>query len=133
MSTGKLVVQTRAARGAMPVAGALVTIFCPDTAGNLQPCVTTRTNTSGSTEPIELDAPSLVGVDPDSAPPFAAYRVDVDHPDYRPVTVTDVAVFSDILTTMPVTMVPPRSLQELNERIIIRSPETGPSGSGSES
>lgn len=133
MATGKLIVQTRAARGAMPVVGAAVTIFCPDASGTPQPCVSTRTNTSGSTEAIELEAPSLENVDPDSVPPFAAYRVDIDHPDYRPVTVTDVAVFSNILTTMPVTMVPPRSIEELNKRIVIRSPETGPSGSGSES
>lgn len=133
MSTGNLIVQTRAARGAVPVVGAAVTIFCPDASGTLQPCVSVRTNTSGSTESIELEAPSLENMDSEEVPPHADYRVDIDHPDYRPVTITDVSVFSGVTTTLPVTMIPPRTLGELNKRIVIRSPETGPSGSGTES
>lgn len=133
MPIGKLIVQTRAARDAIPVIGATVTVYCPDGDNILQPCVTVRTNTSGFTEPIELEAPSLANMDMQEVPPVAFFRVDVDHPDYRPVTVTDVPVYAGITTTLPVTMIPPSSLEELNQRIIIRNPKTGPTGSGTES
>lgn len=132
MPTGNLIVQTRAARGAMPVAGASVTVYCNDEAGILRPCRTARTDLSGSTELIELEAPSLTGVSPESTPPFATYRVDIGHPDYRPVTVTDVAVFAGITTALPVNMTPPRSVAEQNQPIIINSTQTGPTGSGKE-
>lgn len=133
MPTGKLIVQTRAARGAVPVMGAAVTVYCPDDTNVMQPCVTVRTDTSGSTEAIELEAPSLANMDVQEVPPFASFRVDIDHPDYRPVTVTDVPVYAGITTTLPVTMIPPSSLTELNQRITIRNPKTGPTGSGTES
>uniref|UniRef100_UPI003735B157 spore cortex-lytic protein n=1 Tax=Butyricicoccus sp. TaxID=2049021 RepID=UPI003735B157 len=108
MPTGTLIVQTRAARGALPVVGATVTVYCPDANGVLQPCITERTDMSGSTPPIELETPSLENTSPEAVPPFATYRVDIDHPDYRPVTVLDVAMFSGIPTTLPVVMTPPR-------------------------
>lgn len=133
MPTGKLIVQTRAARGAVPVIGAAITVYCPGENNILQPCVTVRTNTSGSTETIELDTPSLGNMDMSQVPPVASYRVDIDHPDYRPVTVTDVPVYTGITTTLPVTMIPPTSIEELNQRITIRNPKTGPTGSGTES
>ena len=130
MLTGTLIVQTRAARGAVPVAGALVTIFCPD--NDQTPCVSIRTDSSGATAPIALEAPSLADQDAETAPPYASYRVNIDHPDYRPVTVLDTAIFSGITTVLPVAMIPPRSVDELRKTIVINSTETGPSGSGRE-
>ena len=130
MPTGTLIVQTRAARGALPVVGATVTVYCPDANGVLQPCITERTDMSGSTPPIQLETPSLENASPEAVPPFATYRVDIDHPDYRPVTVLDVAMFSDIPTTPPVVMVPPRSVDEQRKKLIINSAELGPTGSG---
>lgn len=132
MPTGTLIVQTRAAQGAIPVIGAVVTVYCPDAGGVLQPCVTERTNMSGSTPPIQLEAPSLENSSPEAVPPFASYRVDIDHPDYRPVTVLDVAIFSGITTNLPVVMTPPRTVEEQRQKIIINSAETGPTGSGVE-
>uniref|UniRef100_UPI00373521D8 hypothetical protein n=1 Tax=Butyricicoccus sp. TaxID=2049021 RepID=UPI00373521D8 len=67
---------------------------------------------------------------PEAVPPFATYRVDIDHPDYRPVTVLDVAMFSGIPTTLPVVMTPPRSVEEQRKKLIINSAELGPTGSG---
>lgn len=133
MSTGTLIVQTRTARGAQPVAGALITVFQLDADHTLRTIVTERTNMSGSTPPIPLDAPSLENVSPEAVPPFASYGVNIDHPDFRPVTVSDISIYSGITTAVPVSMVPPRSPAELNDRIFIQSPATGPSGSGSES
>ena len=130
MPTGTLIVQTRAARGAVPVAGAQITVFCAF--NNQTPCVSVRTDSSGSTAPIALEAPALTKHDAETAPPFASYRVSIDHPDYRPVTVLDVAIFSDLTTVLPVAMIPPRSIEELHESIIIDSTEKGPSGSGRE-
>ena len=52
MPTGTLVVQTRAARGAVPVAGAQITVFCAD--NDQTPCASVRTDSSGSTAPIAL-------------------------------------------------------------------------------
>lgn len=126
MATGILIVRTRAGRGAVPVVGAVVEIFAPDTDS---PIASVRTDLSGSTDEIPLPAPDRTDMSNTLAPPFTQYRVDIDHPDYRPVTVRDVAVFSDITTVLPVTMVPPRSLEELNKRIYISSAETGPNGS----
>ncbi|MDO5783945.1 MAG: hypothetical protein Q4P20_02650 [Eubacteriales bacterium] len=133
MPTGHLIVQTRTARGAQPVAGASVTVFQLDENNKLRTLTTERTNMSGSTPPITLDAPSLENVSPEAVPPFASYGVNIDHPDFRPVTVSDISIYSGVTTAVPVDMVPPRSLAELNDRIFIQSPETGPSGSGSES
>lgn len=130
MPTGTLIVQTRAARGAIPVVGATVTVYCPDANGVLQPCITERTDMSGSTPPIELEAPSLENSSPYEVPPFSAYRIDIDHPDYRPVSVLNVAMFSGITTKLPVTMTPPRSVEEQRQKIIINSAEVGPTGSG---
>ena len=126
--TGKLIVQARAGRGAVPVVGAVVTVYCPD---SQEPCLSVRTDMSGSTEELILPAPNRDGMSNEQAPPYTAYKVDIDHPDYRPVTVLDVAVFSGITTRLPVTMIPPRSLAELNKRVIITTPETGPTGSSS--
>ncbi len=130
MPTGTLIVQPRAARGAVPIAGALVTIFCQD--DDQTPCVAMRTDSSGSTASISLEAPSLIDHDSEVVPPFASYRVNIDHPDYRPVSVLDVAIFSGITTFLPVAMIPPRSIDELRKTIVINSTETGPSGSGGE-
>ncbi|HIV67905.1 MAG TPA: hypothetical protein IAA32_03450 [Candidatus Butyricicoccus stercorigallinarum] len=130
MSTGTLIVQTRAARGALPVAGAAITVYCPDTGGVPQPCVSERTGLSGATVPIRLSASSLAGTSPEAVPPFAAYRVDIDHPDYRPMTVRGVAIFSDLTTTLPVLLTPPLTVGEQSERIVVDSAETGPTGSG---
>ena len=79
MPTGTLIVQTRAARGAVPVAGAQITVFCAD--NNQTPCVSVRTDSSGSTVPIALEAPALTKHDAETAPPFASYRVSIDHQD----------------------------------------------------
>ena len=126
MATGILIVRTRAGRGAVPVVGASVDIFSPDTDS---PIASVRTDLSGSTDEIPLFAPDRGDMSNSLAPPFANYRVDIRHPDYRPVTVRDAAVFADITTVLPVTMVPPRSLDELNKPIIISATETGPNGS----
>lgn len=126
----ELIVQTRAARGAVPVAGAQITVFCAD--NDQTPCASVRTDSSGSTAPIALEAPALTEHDAETAPPFASYRVSIDHPDYRPVTVLDVAIFADLTTVLPVAMIPPRSIEELRKSIIIDSTEKGPSGSGRE-
>lgn len=128
-SYGTLIVSTRAAHGAVPVVGAAITVYCM-LDGVEQPCQTVRTDISGQTAPIQLPAPSLEDADPDTPPPYTAYRVDIDHPQYRPVTVTDVALFSGVTTTLPVSMIPPRSVDELRSRIVINSSETGPTGSG---
>lgn len=133
MPTGNLIVQTRTARGARPVPGAAVTVFQLDENNKLRTVVTERTNMSGSTPLIPLHAPSLEDISPEAVPPFATYGVNIDHPDFRPVTVSDLSIYSGVTTSVPVSMVPPRSLAELNDRIFIQSPETGPSGSGSES
>lgn len=132
MPTGSLIVQTRAARNAMPVAGASVIVFVPDAAGDMQPMETVFTNLSGQTEKIMIAAPQTDEFSQE-APPYTAVRVEIAHPNYRPVTVLQVAVFRDITTTLPVTMIPPRSIEELNARIVIDSAETGPSGSGADS
>lgn len=126
MATGILIVRTRAGRGAVPVVGAVVNIFASDSDS---PVASVRTDLSGSTDEIPLPAPDRGDMSNSLSPPFTNYRVDIDHPDYRPVTVRGVSVFSDITTVLPVSMVPPRSLEELNKRIIIDSTETGPTGS----
>lgn len=130
MPTGNLIVQTRAARGAIPVVGAAVTVYCNDVNGLAQPCVTEKTDMSGSTPVIQLETPTLAGADATQTPPYSTYRVDIDHPDYRPITVLDVALFSGITTTLPVTMTSPLSVEEQRQKIIINSSELGPTGSG---
>lgn len=133
MATGRLIVQTRTAGGASPVIDAAVTVYCTNEDKSLRTCATERTNLNGSTGIISLDTPSLAQADPNLAPPFATYRVDIDHPNYRPVTVLDVTLFSDITTSLPVLMLPLEAGGSGDRReIVINSTETGPSGSGRE-
>lgn len=133
MATGKIVVQTRTARSARPVVGALVTVFSLDDSGKLNIITTERTDLSGSTPAIEVETPSLDNSSPEAVPPFAKYNINIDHPAYRPVTVSDVSVYSGVTTTVPVPMTPPCTVHQQSERIYIQSPATGPSGSGTES
>lgn len=129
MSTGNLIIQTRAADDALPVTDAAVTVYMSDADGMLQPAADARTDRSGSSPVLPLSAPAP-GTDVQQIPPYALYRVDISHPGYRPVTVLDVAVFSGITTNLPITMVPPRTPEEQTKRIIINSAESGPTGSG---
>lgn len=129
---GHLIVNTRAARNAVPVPGASITVYCVDDNGIMRPCQQERTDLNGQTPSIRLEAPSLEGTSPNETPPFATYRVDVEHPDFRPVTATDVAIFSGVTTSLPVNMVPPRTVSEQTQHIIISAPQTGPTGSGKE-
>lgn len=132
MSTGNLIVQTRAANDAIPVVDATITVYATDSDGIPRPVITKKTDISGSTPMMELSTPSLNNTTSQEIPPFAVYRIDIDHPDYLPVTVLDVAVFSDITTTLPITMTPPHSQDGKQKRIIIDSTELGPTGSGVE-
>ncbi len=127
--SGFLVIRASAARDAVPVIGASVTV-CPMDDGSR--CIRVRTDMSGRTEQIELDAPSLDGMSPAQSPPYASYRVDIDHPEYRPVTVNNVPIFAGVTSTLPVILTPPRTVEQQTQRIIINSGETGPSGSGTE-
>lgn len=129
MPKGFLVIRTSAARGAVPVIGATVTVCPMDDGLN---CIRVRTDLSGKTEQIELDAPSLEGISPEQSPPYASYRVDIDHPEFRPVTVNGVPIFAGVTSTLPVILTPPRTVEQQTQRIIINSGETGPSGSGTE-
>ena len=129
MSTGNLIIQTRTANDALPVTGTAITVYTSDADGIVQPATRVRTDLSGASPVIQLPTPSLTD-DMQQVPPYAFYRVDIDHPGYRPITVLDVTIFSGITTTLPVTMVPPRSPDEQSKKIIINSTESGPAGSG---
>ncbi len=102
--TGALVVSATTARGAMPVAGARVTVTPTDEAIEPQ---TAQTNESGRTPPFVLPAPPPYESQiPEQPHPYAVYTVRVEAPGFRPVEPAAIAIFANVDATLPVDLVP---------------------------
>ncbi len=103
---GYLVVNVSTARGAIPLAGATVTVMY-DESDNTSIFQTMTTGGDGKTDKISLPAPPRnLSESPGNIKPYATYTVSVDKEGYYTVTDTSVPVFSGITSIQPIEMLP---------------------------
>lgn len=106
---GKLIIQTTTARESFPVQGVNVTVSEAGAQAGTPPTLlySAVTDSSGRTPVFDLQAPPRsASQKPSSTPPYASYTVQVEHPDYLPVSIIDVTIFDGVVSTLPVFMVP---------------------------
>jgi len=106
MGKGYLVVRVSAASGAIPLAGARVTVRGgePD---NSEFFTVRYTGASGLTEKIELPAPRrALSESPGNAKPYALYSIDVFSEGYVDRFFVNVPVFDTITSVQGATMIP---------------------------
>lgn len=103
---GYLIVNVVTARGAIPLAGAAVTIYDGETEG--KPIITVLyTDSGGKTERYALPAPSRdISLQPGNSKPYATYMIQVDMEGFYPVANNGVPVFDGVTSIQPVEMVP---------------------------
>lgn len=105
-SYGSLIVRVSTARGAIPLAGAAVSIRGEDAedSGILYSLVT---DSDGRTERINLPTPNRsISEAPGNVRPYAVYSVDVFLDGYLPLSFQNVPVFPSILSVQPAVMIP---------------------------
>ena len=105
-NNGYLIVNVVTARGAIPVAGAKVTVY--DNASDANPPVAViYTDSAGKSEKLELPAPSRsLSEQPGNVRPYATYLIEVDKEGYCPVTKNDVPIFTGVTSIQPVDLMP---------------------------
>ncbi len=103
---GYLIVNVSTARGAIPLAGASVTVMFEEPE-NTSVFAVLSTDTSGKTERISLPAPErALSESPGNIKPYASYTLKIDREGYYPVTDAGVPIFADITSIQPVEMLP---------------------------
>lgn len=101
-----LIVRAAAARQAVPVPDADVTIFCRE-AGKKKLLAFLYTDLSGSAPPVLLPAPDrALSETPGSERPYATYCVRVDHPEYISAQLERVQLFGGVESILPVELTP---------------------------
>lgn len=107
-SSATLRVLVTTARGAVPVADALVTVSTPpDQNGERALLYSVRTDASGMSPPLTLSTPPReLSLAPAGTRPFALYTVQVEHPNYAPQTALNISMFSGVPAVLPVSLEP---------------------------
>ena len=103
---GNLIVNVTTARGAIPLAGAAVTVFYnePENSGI---AAVSETDSAGKTARMTLPAPSrALSESPGNSRPFAAYTVQIEKEGYYTITNAGVPIFSGITSIQPADMLP---------------------------
>lgn len=106
MPSGYLIVRASAASGAVPVVGALVTVY---NSGDKSEIVATRiTDRGGKTDKIELDAPprQLSEIPDSKILPYSTYDIDITADGYYDSFNYAVPIFDGITSVLPVAMIP---------------------------
>ncbi len=99
---GGLQVNVTSTIGIQPIMGAAVKIFSGQTQVE-----DLTTDSSGQTPAIQLPAPPFAySQEPNQPQPFAEYTIQVEAPGYRPVEVSNVAIFPEEMALQPVEMEP---------------------------
>jgi len=102
---GYLIVNVSTARGAIPLAGASVTVLDEDNGGSILNVLTT--DTAGKTERIELRAPNrALSESPGSTKPYASYTLQVEKAGYYPASFAGVPVFAGVTSIQPAELLP---------------------------
>ena len=103
---GYLVVRVTTALGAIPLENAAVTVRGNESA-NENVIYSLSTNSDGRTERISLPAPPKSNSEtPNLQNPYATYSVDVFADGYVPLHLSNVPVFSSIISIQPAIMIP---------------------------
>ena len=81
---------------------------------------TLRTNESGQTETVELNAPPLeYSMEPSENQPYAQYTIRITAEGYQPVTVTGVQVLPDVTAVQDIRLLPIGSAMTAPDDIVI--------------
>lgn len=109
---GYLKIRVFTASEAFPVSNAIVRIYGNEESnGGIEYSV--KTNRQGVTEIIKLPAPSASLSQSPNSPmqSYSTYNVEIHATEFYPKTIIDVAVFSGILSILPVEMIPDAGLR----------------------
>jgi hypothetical protein len=121
LPNGYIIVRASAADGAVPVQGALVTVYAAD-GENSNILATRTTDSGGKTDKISLPAPPrALSETPDDGGvrPYAIYNIDVSKVGYYDSFNSEVPVFDGITSVLPVVMIP---LSEYNSEDVRPDP-----------
>lgn len=100
---GKLQINVVTAVGAEPIPDATVTISY--TGNPSQTIEELKTDESGQTEVLELNAPPLeLSMEPSERQPYSEYTIVVSAPGYRPIDISGIAVLPDVTAIQPVNL-----------------------------
>lgn len=129
---GSLAVQVTAARGAVPVDGALVVISEDGEDGAERMLFTLQTNNSGETQTVRLATyPLSLSQNPDFfGKPYKDYTITTSKPGYYTVINKNVPVFADRFSIQPVNMIALPENFTGDKTIIITERETLQEGMG---
>ena len=104
---GFLIVETVTANGALPVPKAVVHVFEYDENGGGDAIYTLRTDVSGRTDKLALDAKSKeLSLSPESVKPYTAYSLTVDREGYYSSEKINVPIFQGITSIQTVNLIP---------------------------
>ena len=107
MEKGYIITEVRSRGEALPITGATVTVSGYE-GGILKVLNVQLTDSSGSTEPFEIETPplsdSLVPDPPEQ--PFALISIEIDKEGFLTQIFAEVPVFSGITTIQPVNLIP---------------------------
>ena len=107
MEKGYIITEVRSRGEALPIVGAVVTVSGYEN-GAFKVLNVQLTDSSGSTEPFEIETPpkseSLVPDSPE--PPFAIINIEIDKEGFLTQIFAEVPVFSGITTIQPVQLIP---------------------------
>lgn len=115
---GRLQINVTANVGLIPIENANITIsYTGEPNSTLE---TLRTDSSGQTQAVSLNAPPLeYSLTPNSPMPYAEYTLNITAPGYEPVTVSGVEVLPDVTALQNIEMIPNEVAQEPEETIVI--------------
>ena len=100
---GWLLVRVSAARGALPVDGALVIVR--DTAGTEYARM--YTDAGGETALLQLPTPALANsLSPEQADAYPVYELEISHPAYQTLQALPVQIFTGITSVLPIDLLP---------------------------
>lgn len=103
---GFLKISVTTAGTAIPLSGALVTIFCKEN-GQTILLHTAQTDSSGQTLPFSLAAPpKSYAESPGNPKPYELYYVEIIKDGYVPTEKYSVPIFSGIQSILPVELIP---------------------------
>ena len=105
-STGTLVVRVYSSAAQLPIQGASVCVLAKTATGQRVLAVRT-TDSGGLIEPVTLEAePAANSLTPGQAEPFASVDVTVAHPNFLPINIRGIQIFSGIRSIQDIMLLP---------------------------
>lgn len=98
---GNLQINVTTGLGAQPIKDATITLSY--TGDPSKPIETLKTNDSGQTEIVELNAPSIeYSMEPSESQPYSEYTIKVSASGYQPIDISGIAILPEVLAIQPV-------------------------------